>query len=149
MSNCENAERNRTAVKVGDTFQKTVTLDAGAIKQFAIAAGDHNPLHHNEGLAAQSRFGGLIASGTHTSALILGLIASYLSERWPSLGLGFSVRLKKAVRAGETLTVSGRVVSITPKPSLRGDLAIIEAEMSNADGQAAVSVRSESLLIWG
>jgi acyl dehydratase len=91
----------------------------------------------------------LIASGTHTSALILGVIASYLSERCPSLGLGFSVRLKKAVRAGETLTVIGRVVSITPKPSLKGDLAVIDAEMRNADGQAAVSVRSESLLIWG
>jgi acyl dehydratase len=143
------SEGDRTTVSVGDTFQKTVTLDAAAIKQFAIAAGDHNPLHHNETLAAQSRFGGLIASGTHSSALILGVIASYLSERWPSLGLGFSVRLKKAVRAGETLTVSGRVVSITPKPSLKGDLAVIEAEMRNADGQAAVSVRSESLLIWG
>jgi acyl dehydratase len=148
MSNFGNVESDRTAVNVGDTFQKTVTINAAAIKQFAIAAGDRNPLHHNERLAEQSRFGGLIASGTHTSALTLGVIASYLSERWPSLGLGFSVRLKKAVRAGETLTVSGRVVSITPKPSLKGDLAVIEAEMRNADGQVAVSVRSESLLIW-
>jgi hypothetical protein len=36
------------------------------------------------------------------------------------------------------LALSGRVVSIRLKQSLKDDLAVIEAEMRNADGQAAV-----------
>jgi len=137
----------KDGVVVGDTFQKTMILDAASIKQFAAAAGDNNPMHHDEAVARESRFGTLIASGTHTSALVLGLVASYVAQRAPSLGLGFSVRLKKAVRAGETVVIVGHVVSIAPKPSLNGDIAIIEAEMRNAAGQVAVSVTTESLLL--
>jgi acyl dehydratase len=148
MNQFEDPEPRRAGVAVGDTFEKVITLDAAAIRKFASAAGDHNPLHHDEKLAAQSRFGTLIASGTHTSALILGQVASFLSERAPGVGLGFSVRLRKAVRAGDTVTVTGRVVSITPKPSLKGDVVVIEAEMRNAAGEAAVSVSADSLLIW-
>jgi len=90
-----------------------VTFDAEAIRQFATLCGDHNPLHHNAAAAAAGPFGALIASGPHVVALMMGLDATFLSQRHEALGLGFEFRFVKAVVAGTTLTLEW-TVSVLP-----------------------------------
>jgi acyl dehydratase len=137
------------ALAVGDTFSREMTIDAASIRQYATLAGDHNPMHHDESVAKASRFGGLIASGTHTSAVLMGALASYISGRVPSLGLGFSVRLRRAVRAGEAVSIRWKIVSIEPSQSLKGDLVVAEGELVNEAGEVAVSATSQSIIGYG
>ncbi|AFR20433.1 MaoC domain-containing protein [Burkholderia pseudomallei BPC006] len=74
-----------------------------------------NPLHHDEALAETARFGGRIVSGTHYSARMMGMVATFapfLGERRAALGLGlgleFEFGFRKALAAGDTVTMTWR-----------------------------------------
>lgn len=113
---------------LGEAFGRRVTFDAASIRQFSAMSGDFNPLHHDDEFAARSPFGGLIASGTHISALMLGLTATHFSKTCTPLGLEFTVRFVRAIRAGTRLDLRWTLTGLTPKPSLRGDLATLEGQ---------------------
>ena len=130
---------------VGEQFARRVTFDARSIREFATASGDFNPLHHDEAFASRSAFGGLIASGTHVSALLMGLTATHFSQRFAPLGLEFTLRFVRAVRAGTTLELRWTLVGLTPKASLRGDLAKLEGRAR--DDAGVVHVESDALLL--
>ena len=130
---------------VGDAFEQRVTFDANSIRAFATASGDLNPLHHDETVARRSSFGALIASGTHVSALMMGLTATHFSKRCAPLGLEFTLRFVRAVLAGTTLDLRWTLVSLTPKASLRGDLARLEGRAR--DDAGIVYVESGALLL--
>ena len=59
-----------------ERFSAAVTLTPETVGAYAHAVGDTNPVHHDAELAAATRFGRPIASGTHTTALLLALTAS-------------------------------------------------------------------------
>src|SRR5438093_11009412 len=122
------------AVAVGARIARRVSFDADAIRHFAALAGDHNPLHHDERAAANSRFGTLIASGPHVTALMMGLDATFLSERHEALGLGFEFRFVKAVPADATLTLEWTVVGVDYKASLAGYIVSVEGRAVGDDG---------------
>ncbi len=81
---------------VGERFSESVHLGADSIRAFASAVGDSNPLHHDEALAARSRFGRLIASGTHSASLLMALTASHFSRHAQPLGLEFKLQWSRA-----------------------------------------------------
>ena len=123
------------AISIGDTFSRTVTLDAPTIHEFALAAGDHNPLHHDAAFAQGTRFGGIIASGTHYVALIMGLVATHFTALGhTAAGMEFSFQLKKPVRAGDTITLTWTVAEITPKESLKGEILTLNGTITTQDG---------------
>jgi acyl dehydratase len=62
-----------------ERFSSEVTLPPATVVDFANAAGDSNPIHHDPELAATTRFGRPTASGPHTTALLLALTASHFS----------------------------------------------------------------------
>ncbi|HLG85644.1 MAG TPA: MaoC family dehydratase [Alphaproteobacteria bacterium] len=126
-------------MKVGDTFSKEVHFDAAGISAFARSTGDMNPLHHNPALAAKSRFGGIIASGSHVSALLLGMLAGWFADKPENVGLDFAIRFKAPVRDGDTVTMRWRIASIEPKASLKGDIVRAEGEAARADGVVAAT----------
>ena len=128
------------AITVGETFSRTVTLDARTIHEFALAAGDQNPLHHDAAFAESTRFGGIIASGTHYVALIMGLVASHFTALGhAAAGLEFSFQLKKPVRAGDTITLTWTVAEITPKESLKGDILTLNGTITTQDGAVVLT----------
>src|SRR5579862_4384250 len=63
-----------------ERFSSDVTLTPAGVSAYASAAGDTNPVHHDAGFAAGTRYGRPIASGTYTTALLLGLTASHYSR---------------------------------------------------------------------
>src|SRR6201996_4532657 len=126
-------------VTVGETFSAKLSLVAESIKSFATLVNDLNPLHHDDTYAAQSRFGGLIASGTQPTAHFMALLATHFSTYAQPLGLEFDIKLKKAVHSGDTLTMTWRVVGAFWKASLNGDLTQLEGSVVNQ--------RSETVLI--
>jgi acyl dehydratase len=131
---------------VGERFTETVHLSAGSISAFADSVGDSNPLHHDEALAARSRFGGLIASGTHSASLLMALTASHFSRHAQPLGLEFKLHFHKAVRAGDTLELAWTVTRVQPKSSLGGDLVWLEGEARNQHGDVALAATATLLV---
>ncbi|CAJ2999850.1 acyl dehydratase MaoC [Burkholderia pseudomallei] len=106
-----------SSYRVGETVSKIVTFDMNAVRRFAALAGGMNPLHHDEALAETARFGGRIVSGTHYSARMMGMVATFapfLGERRAALGLGLGLGLefefgfRKALAAGDTVTMTWR-----------------------------------------
>jgi acyl dehydratase len=133
-------------VTIGETFSSTLELSADSVKSFAALVNDYNPLHHDEAYAAQSRFGGLIASGTQPTAHFMALLATHYSRYAQPLGLEFDIKLKKAVRADDTLTITWRVKGAYWKPSLNGDLTHLEGSVVNQRGELML-VGSSTILV--
>ena len=131
---------------MGEEVRGAAHFDAVGIRQFATLAGDTNPLHHDETAAQRSRFGGLIASATQTTSVMLGRLAQFVCARANVVGLSYSVKLRRAVPAGATGEIIWRVVSIESKPSLGGDIVRFEGEL-RVSGQAAVTATCDNLVI--
>ncbi|KAA1015083.1 MaoC family dehydratase [Paraburkholderia panacisoli] len=134
-------------VTIGETFSSMFELSADSVKSFATLVNDLNPLHHDETYAAQSRFGGLIASGTQPSAHFMALLATHFSTYAQPLGLEFDIKLKKAVHAHDSLTIRWRVRDAYWKPSLNGDLTHLEGTVVNQHGETVLTGSSTILVM--
>jgi len=134
-------------VVVGETFERVVTFDEEGARHFAALVGDFNPAHHDDDFAAKSRFGGLIISGTQSTAMLMAMTATFLSAKGAALGLEYSFRFRKAIRMGETVNMHWVVTKITPKPGL-GDIVAFEARLTFAEsGELAVSGTGKCVLL--
>ena len=121
-------ERYLEDLAVGQTFRSSVLkIDAERIKTFA-AEFDPQPFHLDEDAARQSRFGGLIASGWHTAALTMRLVAD--SDFKPAGGIvGAGVeelRWTRPVRPGDELRIESEILEVRPSRS-RPDQGLIKA----------------------
>jgi acyl dehydratase len=124
---------------IGEIFERVVTFDEAGAKAFALLVGDHNPIHHDEGFAAQSRFGGLIISGTQSVAYLMAMTATFVSARGAALGLEYGFRFRKGVRMGETVKLAWVVTDVTAKPGL-GDIVSFDASLTVlSSGDVAVT----------
>lgn len=132
---------------VGERFAESVHLDAEKIRAFAHSVGDSNPLHHDEALAARSRFGRLIASGTHSASLLMALTASHFSRHAQPLGLEFRLQFHKAVGAGDTLELAWTVTRVQAKPSLGGDLVWLDGEARDQHGELKLAATATLLVM--
>jgi len=130
----------------GDTITRHHRYDGADIADFAHRAGDHNPVHLDEGAGARSRFGKRIATAEHTISLMLGLAASWLAQRGTAIGLGCSFRFTAAVREGDTLELAWRVTDTYFKQSLKGVIVCFEGTATNGDGFVAMRANLEMLL---
>jgi acyl dehydratase len=134
-------------VKIGETCRSTLALSPEAVKSFATLVSDLNPLHHDEAYAAQSRFGGLIASGTQPTAHFMALLATHYSQFAQPLGLEFDMKLKRAAHARDTITFEWRVEEAWWKPSLNGDLVKLEGVAVNQKGETLLVGRATILVM--
>lgn len=135
-----------SAIEVGERFERRVTFDADSIRRFAELCGDRNPLHHDDAIAAASTFGTLIASGPHVTALMMGLDATFFTQRHEALGLQFEFRFVRAVPAGVTLTLEWTVASVAAKASLEGDIVDVEGRAIDDAGNIYVTGRGSNLV---
>ena len=127
-------------------FASEATFTADGIREFARLVGDSNRLHHDAAEATASRFGGLIASGTHTVSMMMGRLAAQFSERWDNVGLGYSVRLRRPVRAGDTVAIDWRVVSVEQSAKLRGLVVGLDGTLATAEGLVAITAQCQVLI---
>ena len=129
-----------------ERFSRTITLTEADIAAFATASGDHNPLHHDREFATRSRYGGIIASGPHTSALLMGLVATHFSPSGPMVGLEFSFYFRAPVPANDPLDLEWLVIRVSPTPRRSSEVAELRGRMRTAAGVTAVGAKGTVLL---
>ena len=110
---------------------------------------DPQPFHVDPGAAARGPFGGLIASGWHTAALVMRqLVEHYLPEEASlgSPGLD-AMRWPDPVRPGDTLRVRASVVE-TRRSLSKPDRGIMKTaiEAVNQDGRTVMRATAINFL---
>jgi acyl dehydratase len=143
------AERYFEDYQVGmvDEFGEVV-VTADEIVEFA-RRYDPQPMHADPDAAGRGTFGGLIASGWHTAAMVMRLfVEHYLSKvaTLPSPGID-ELRWLKPVRPGDTLRVRVTVLE-TKRSRSKPDRGLVRSlvEVLNQDGDAVMSQRPMNLM---
>lgn len=80
---------------------------------------DPQPFHVDEEAARQSIYGGLIASGWHTTAMLMRLLVDGMVAGAASMGSpgADEIRWLKPVRPGDTLTARAVILDVVPSRS--------------------------------
>ena len=121
----------------------SLTIDRDEVLEFA-GKYDPQPFHLDDAAAAQSIFGRVSASGWHTCAMAMGLIArNFFQCGTPSLGSPGLEKVKwpKPVYPGDTLTLFLRVTERRPMNSRPGaGLTRMAWEMFNQHGQQVLLI---------
>jgi acyl dehydratase len=111
---------------------------------------DPQPFHLSDEEAAKTHFGRLAASGWHTAAMTMAVIARYV-VRHEQAGLGSpgidDLRWRKPVYPGDTLHVSGTIVDKTPSRS-RPEMGSFRTDtvVTNQDDQPVMTFTSIVLI---
>src|SRR5215510_6998456 len=102
--------------EVGQKAQRSRSVVMRDIELFTEISGDRNPLHYDEELARNTRFGGIVVQGGITSAILNAVVA----EDLPGPGTVFlqvNWSFKAPVRPGDTITGRAEVLEVrTDKP---------------------------------
>ena len=126
----------------------TFTLSEAEIIAFA-AQYDPQPFHTDPVAAKDSPFGGVIASGWHSTAMMMRQLVGHFFS--PETGLGSpgvdSIRWISPVRPGDTLQVRVTIAEARRSAS-KPDRGIVKTrtELVNQDGQVAMTVTANSII---
>ncbi len=96
---------------IGESATRSLTLTSDHVRTFAELTGDYNPLHFDEGFAAQTKFGRLVVQGGLTTGLLHALVAMdlpgpgtvFLSQNW---------KFTAPVFIDDTITAKAEVLSV-------------------------------------
>lgn len=111
---------------------------------------DPQPFHLSDEEAAKTHFGRIAASGWHTAAMTMGVIARRVVDE-EQAGLGSpgidELRWKKPVYPGDTIDVRGRILEKTPSRS-RPDMGSFRTEttVTNQNGEVVMTFISIVLI---
>ncbi len=124
------------------------TLDQSAIVEFA-SEFDPQPFHIDEAAAAQSIYGGLIASGWHTCGVYMRLLCDGVLHRVASMGSPGvdELRWLGPVRPGDTLSGKLRIEAVRASKS-KPDRGIVmtAGEMRNQYGDLVLTLKSAMMI---
>jgi acyl dehydratase len=96
---------------VGQKAQRLRTVTARDIELFTEISGDRNPLHYDEEVAKNTRFGGIVVQGGIISAILNAVVA----EDLPGPGTVFlqvNWNFRAPVRPGDTITGEVEVTKV-------------------------------------
>ena len=111
---------------------------------------DPQPFHLSDEAAAKTHFGRLAASGWHTAAMTMAVIARKVVDE-EQAGLGSpgidELRWKKPVYPGDTLHVRGKIIEKTPSRS-RPDMGSFRTltTVTNQHGDEVMTFKSIVLI---
>jgi len=122
----------------------SATVTAESIAAFARALGDENPLYLDPEAARRGPFGTVVAPPTYPIAFMTQAMAGGM-DTFLELGLDFMTLVHgeqefeyvRPIRAGETLTLTGRIADIYEKEGASGvlDFVVLETEARDAGGE--------------
>ena len=142
---------NPLLVRVGETVSRAARYSRDDIAAFARISFDENPLHVDAQAAQRARFGEVIASGQHTAAVLMGLLATHYSRSDDELTremmcLNMNFAFKGPVFADQELTLQWCVASVDWNAKLDGALAHLDGSASVLRAKPAVVARGTILV---
>jgi acyl dehydratase len=109
---------------------------------------DPQPFHTDPLLAAQSSFGGIVASGWHSVGIFMRLLVDALLKETAGLGSPGvdEIRWLKPVRPGDTLSARTTFIAATPSRS-KPDRGVVKhrGELANQHGEIVMTLIGMSL----
>lgn len=138
-------------VRVGDTVNKVIRFSERDMEAFASICGDWNPLHFDAAAAGVSRFGRKIASGAHTSSLLMGLLMSHCTRSTDGIGreavaLNFNFAFKAPVFADDDADLRWTISSREWNAKLGGWIAQADGTVSTGPSGTALVGRATLLV---
>lgn len=132
-------------------------VEKGAIRRYAEAVGNDNPLYYDEEYASKSRYGGITAppgffgwsaEPVAASEAIVGLMTAMINAGYAGiLDGGISYEFYLPVRAGDTLVASPRVKDVTAKEGRTGTMMICQFETSYLNQKGDLVAKATQHLI--
>ena len=133
-------------VRAQDRFSAECSLTPELVSEQALSVGDVNPIHHDPEFAAGTRYGRPIASGTHTTALLLALSASHFSKGISMVGLDYWVGFRRPIFADETIRLEWRVIRVTPNEKLDGSIVELRGRILGQDRKTSLGAKGRLLI---
>ncbi len=122
----------------------SATVQAEHVAAFSRALGDTNPLYADPEAARRGPFGVTVAPPTYPIAFMTQALAGG-ADVFVELGLNFMTLVHgeqefeytRPIKAGETLTLTGRIADVYEKRGSNGvlDFAVLETEAVDAQGK--------------
>ncbi len=129
MSTTDTSVWPRGAPRVGQHAERTREVSSRDIELFTEISGDRNPLHYDEALAKETRFGEIVVQGGVTSAILNAVVA----EDLPGPGTVFlhvDWSFKAPVRPGDRITGKVEVLEVR----LDKPITKLKTEVVRGDG---------------
>jgi phosphotransacetylase/acyl dehydratase len=136
MSRIEN--RTFAELKIGDSASIVRTLTQKDIELFAIMSGDVNPAHVDEAFAKDDMFHKIIGHGMWGGALISTVLGTELPGPG-SIYLGQSLRFRRPVGIGDTITVTVKVAELNAEKHR----VTFDCQAINQQGEVVISGTAE------
>ncbi|MFN8456409.1 MAG: bifunctional enoyl-CoA hydratase/phosphate acetyltransferase [Anaerolineae bacterium] len=133
---------NRTfdEIQIGESASLTRVLAKKDIQVFAIMSGDISPIHVDEEYAKSDMFHKIIAHGMWGGALISTLLGTKLPGPG-AIYLGQTLRFKKPVSPGDTITVTATVIAKNPEKHR----ITFDCQCVNQNGEVVINGEAEIL----
>ena len=129
---------------------RTYDVERGAVRRFAEAIGDPNPLFNDEAEARKTRFGGMIAPPTFCRSMgspIPDVRIEALGASFRGLDGGSEWEYLRPIRVGDRITVQTKLVDLKESEGRLGPMVFITMETSytNQFGEVCATQRSTGI----
>ena len=122
----------------------TFEISREMILEFSQASGEVNPIYVDEGLAAQSEYGDIIAPPTFCNLFVNGGEKPDIKLEFGDIGFfaGQAIESLAPIRPGDTVEVSSRLKEVYAKTGRSGKMvfAVWETRFDNQDGETVALV---------
>jgi 3-hydroxybutyryl-CoA dehydratase len=127
-------------ISIGATAMRSTTITDAAIRAFALASGDDNPVHLNDAYAAQTQFGRRIAHGLLTASFISAVLGNDLPGPG-TIYLAQDLKFRAPVFIGDTITTMVEVIKY------REDRRIATLKTTCTNQNGVVVIEGEAVVI--
>ncbi|MFK7976862.1 MAG: MaoC/PaaZ C-terminal domain-containing protein [Halioglobus sp.] len=123
---------------IGQTATYSKRIEEQDVFMFAAASGDVNPVHLDAEFAATTQFEERIAHGMLSGAFISAALAMELPGPG-TIYLGQSLRFRRPVKLGDTVTVTLEVIEKKDKRQF----VTLDCKVTNQDGDLVITGEAE------
>jgi len=126
----------------------TVEVEKGAIRKFAEALGDPNPLFSDEEYARKSTYGGMIAPPTFPTTFRGERPDVQFDRTKPPLFAGQEYEYFRAIKPGDRITCRTKVVDYYEKEGRRGLMRFVVYETEGVDAKGARVFKGRQVMTY-
>jgi len=125
-------------VKLNSTFGSELFLSEAEIIEGAKLVGDKNPIHHDTN-HTNSKFDGILASGSHISAVFSALIPTHFSQYGNVVGLNMSFQFKLPIYPNRKYTMEWKVCEKEVNGKLNGTIYYLTGAIVGSKDEVALT----------